>query len=259
MFLLGIVALYFTQHFILSDAWERVEIFADRFEDDRIDVTKWNVADAATATLTSNGPVGSEHVLVQPVVTNVWEKEHKMFLITNETSWKNFTTSHVDTRDKFSFTYGEVEWTVQMPLGHGVSAVLSLIPDYCNDPCQHRIDILYRGDVPNRVTFMVQSSYEMHSVQHDGIEVTIPGSFAMGFNRFKILWDDQQLKFYVNPQDGQPENFAVTDNRPLLPHVPMHLEMSSSVGGWYEGLPSVLFATLPSFLIIEEVTVHRWQ
>ncbi|XP_055337115.1 uncharacterized protein LOC129587401 [Paramacrobiotus metropolitanus] len=251
------------------DAWGRVEVFADRFEDDIIDVNKWNVADAKTATLTSGGPVNAQQVLIQNDATQVWEKEHKMFLLTNPPVMFNatpphlFLTARVDTRSKFSYQYGEVEWSVQMPLGRGVSASLSLIPDDCkNDPCDHQIDLLYRGDFPNRVTFMVRSSYQYSSTsdtQHDGIDITLSNSLATNFNKFRILWDDQQVKLYVNFQDNQPENFAIIDNPSLLPHVPMHIRMDTSVGGWYAGLPNTQSSREASFLIIEEVTVHRWQ
>ena len=151
---------------------------------------------------------------------------------------------------------------------------LSLIPDGCppTGPCladtgvmgdcrKSRVDALqYRGDISNRTSWMVTYGGEdfLHELRHEGSEVYRAEGFADGdnYHLFKVLWDDQQVAFYV---DGVAKQ-TIT-NPAAHPHCPMYLMMHTAVGGWYAGQPdtTALAATFSAHLVLDEVSVKRWE
>lgn len=59
---------------------------------------------------------------------DVWQEQGFLFLRSQRRSYggRQYTSGRVDTRNKFQFQYGEVEWRAQLPKGRGIWPALWL-------------------------------------------------------------------------------------------------------------------------------------
>lgn len=112
------------------------------------------------------------------------------------------------------------------------------------------IDVMeFRGDIRNRVSFA--NHYGRYP--NNGVDTTefFGPDFTTGFHTFKVIWDPNQIVWLV---DGV-QRYRVTNN---IPHEKMYLIMNVAVGGWYSGNPDGS-TPFPNHMIIDYVSVHRWQ
>ena len=86
------------------------EIFRDNFNGGYIDQSKWNL-------ITAPSQVNEE--LEHYVADEVRVAGGNLILRSDKRDYggRKYTSGRVDTRDKFSFTYGEVEWRAKLPTG----------------------------------------------------------------------------------------------------------------------------------------------
>lgn len=108
-----------------------------------------------------------------------------------------------------------------------------------------------RGDLVNKITVTVH--YDKSPNQKYETKEYFGPDFTADFHNFKVLWDPNQVVYYV---DGQ-QIYNTTD-KTKIPTENMYLIMNLAVGGFYPGNPDV--ATIfPNHFIIDWVSVHRWQ
>lgn len=256
------------------DSLQYVEVFRDDFTIPwQIDQSKWNI-------ITTPSTVNDE--LQYYLFDDVWQEHGYLFLRSQRRQFngRQYTSGRVDTKSKFEFLYGEVEWRVKLPKGKGIWPALWLLQFQCPaaSPCvtwPPEIDVIEaRGDIENKVTFANHfGRYPSNSYVTS--EFYGP-NFTDDFHTFKVLWDPNQIVWYV---DGV-ERFRVNDKN-IIPHEKMYLIMnvavglhitllklkknfvvkilfSPKVGGWYGGDPDWT-TPFPTHMIIDYVTVHRWQ
>ena len=115
------------------------------------------------------------------------------------------------------------------------------------------IDVMEaRGDRPTKV----QSTLHYGVYPNNGYvtEIKDGPDYTAGFHTYKVLWDPNQVVFYVDGADV----FKVTDKAQIPQNTPMYLVMNTAVGGLYSGNPDNT-TKFPQEFLIEYVTVHRWQ
>jgi beta-glucanase (GH16 family) len=234
----------------LTRSLEYTEVFRDDFNDDAVDLEKWNI-------ITVPSLVNEE--LEHYVSDEVWEEHGFLFLRSQRRQYadRNFTSGRVDTQNKFKFLYGEVEWRAKLPAGQGIWPALWLLHWQCPpaSPCvtwPPEIDVMEaRGDAVHKITTTVHHG-RFPNNGYDGIDVFGP-DYTADFHTFKAIWDPNQIVWFV---DGA-EVYKITDwNK--IPHEEMYLIMNVAVGGWYSGNPD-WSTPFPTHMLIDYVTVHKWQ
>ena len=104
------IALVISACLAIASALEYQEIFKDTFDDTLVDTNKWNLVDKPST-------VNQELQYYSP--EDVWQ-EHGSLFLRGQKRWhgdRQFTGARVDTKDRFSFLYGEVEWRAKLPRG----------------------------------------------------------------------------------------------------------------------------------------------
>jgi beta-glucanase (GH16 family) len=218
-----------------------VEVFRDDFNSNAVDKSKWRVIDWAST-------VNQE--LEYYVPDEVWQEGGNLVLQSQRRNYgdRQYTSGKVESH--FELLYGEVEWSAKLPKGKGLWPALWLCCATSLWPPE--IDVMEaRGDIPNKMTVAVHYGTPPHN-GHVTLEHYGP-DFTADFHKFKVLWDPNQVVFYV---DGQ-EIYKVTD-RNIIPHEKMFLIMNTAVGGTYPGSPDQS-TPFPQHFKIDWVTVHRWQ
>jgi len=236
-----------------AHSWSYQQIFRDDFNGNSIDWSKWNSVNVAS---TVNAEL--QHYVNDETYLN---GQGQLIIRSRKRNYggREYTSGRVDTRFKFSFTYGEVEWRAKLPKGKGIWPALWLLRTECPaaTPCgaglwPPEIDVMEaRGDITNKITHAIHFGVYPNN-NHDTKEVFGP-DYTAGFHTYKVLWDPNQIIFYV---DGQ-ETYRTTDKN-KIPTQPLYLIMNTAVGGWYPGNPDAS-THLPTEFAIDYVTVHRWQ
>jgi len=229
-----------------------VEVFRDDFNlNHQVDQSKWNIITAASQ-------VNQE--LQHYVSDDVWTEHGFLFLRSQRRNWgdRQYTSGRVDTQWKFQFQYGEVEWRAKLPGGNGIWPALWLLHFQCAPavPCAGHwppeIDVMEaRGDQPNKIVTTVHYGRAPNN-NHDGKETWGP-DYTADFHTYKVIWDPNQIVWFI---DGVQVH-KVTEHH-KIPHEPMYLIMNVAVGGWF-GLNPDWTTPFPTHMVIDYVTVHRWQ
>ncbi|OQV16882.1 putative Glucan endo-1,3-beta-glucosidase A1 [Hypsibius exemplaris] len=230
-----------------------IEIFRDDFNGGYVDATRWNRANVAST-------VNEELQYYAP--DEVWQADGLLNLRSQKRSHggRDYTSGRIDTKDKFNFTYGDVEWRAKLPTGQGIWPALWLLRGECPvaTPCPIQfwppeIDVMEaRGDKPHKV----QSTLHFGVYPNNGYvtNFTTGPDYTADFHTYKVLWDPDQVVFYV---DGEVA-LRVTDKRQIPAAEPMILIMNTAVGGLYSGNPDST-TPFPQNFVIDYVSVHRWQ
>lgn len=178
---------------------------------------------------------------------------------------RNYTSGRVDTKDRFTFTYGEVEvraWVINASSiggpATGIWPAIWLLNAACEAavPCSAgnwppEIDLgEWKGEAPGSV-YMTHHFGVYPNHRNAGTIYSGP-DFSAGFHDFKLVWDPNKIVWYI---DGQ-ECFRRTSD---IPNVPMQIVLNVAVGGNFAGLQSPGNTVFPRETKIDYVRVYRWQ
>ncbi len=154
-----------------------------------------------------------------------------------------YTSGMVTSYQKFSFTYGYVEWRAQLPSGQGFWPALWMMP--ANNSWPPEIDALETvGNQPNIGNF----TYHPPAGASQGFDKNIPG-LSSGWHTFGVDWEPGSITWYVDGTKVASTTNDVTGDA-------MYLVMNLAVGGAWPGYPDATTA-FPSSLNIDYVRV--WQ
>jgi len=156
----------------------------------------------------------------------------------------DYTSGMVDSRGRFSFTYGYVEWKAWLPAGQGLWPALWMMPE--NDTWPPEIDAL--ETVGNQPDVWTGTYHPPSPMPAQGFDSTVPG-LSSGWHTFGVDWEPGRITWYV---DGQQMATTTTD----VTSTAMYLVMDLAVGGSWPGYPNAS-TPFPSTLRIAYVRV--WQ
>jgi len=230
-----------------------MEVFRDDFEGPTVDESKWNLVNASAR-------VNGEQEFYIPEAIS---QDHSCLIIRSDRvnhGDKQFTSGRLDTRGKYSFTYGQVEWRAKLPKGKGIWPALWLLRPECPAAVEGpdgfwppEIDVMEaRGDQPTWITCAVHSgSTQSPVVTAVPQPIASHGDYTSDFHTFKMLWDQSQVVFYVD----DVEEFTVTGDD-KVPKDPLYLVMNVAVGGNYCGDPDDT-TPFPTTFEIDYVSVSQ--
>lgn len=189
---------------------------------------------------------------------NVQQENGKLVIYSkNQTVNTNqYTSGRLDTRNKFDFQYGQVEWRAKLPKGKGLWPALwlhgyhSIIPGY---PPQE-IDVMEaRGDIPNKITVAVHYVQNNTFKSISGKFILQEGDFTTSYHNFKLIWEPNIIAFFV---DNNPLLYMC--NKDAIPKEKMYLLMNVAVGGDYPGNPDST-TVFPTKMLVDYVKVKSFK
>jgi hypothetical protein len=150
----------------------------------------------------------------------------------------------------FSFKYGYIEASIQVPVGQGLWPAFWLMPEASittgvNHDGDGEIDIVDNGTGDPTV---LHASVIVHgaSYQHQN-----PGNLSPGFHVFGLDWEPDHITWYL---DGK--QWASTTNTSLIPQQAMYPIFDLAVGGSWGGPPNAS-TQFPATMSVDYIRV--WQ
>ncbi|HWI73079.1 MAG TPA: glycoside hydrolase family 16 protein [Baekduia sp.] len=183
----------------------------------------------------------------------------------------SYTSARLQTKDRFSFTYGRAEARIKVPSGTGIWPAFWMLGDdiYTKGwPEAGEIDVMETiGSLPNELNGTVHAPLGAWSgsADVDGTEwtkgeiYTNPTSLSDAFHVYAVEWKPASIEFSI---DGKT---YFTINKSQMPaggrwtfDHPNHLLLNLAVGGEWPGSPTSA-TPFPSTMLVDYVRVYAPQ
>jgi beta-glucanase (GH16 family) len=219
--------------------------FADEFDGDKLDPTKWNPRD----------PWGRErNSELQAYVPDAFKVKDGVLKIMAEKrkadyagKTREYTSGMMSTYQKFAQKFGRFEIRCRIPKGKGLWPAFWLLPDPLGWPPE--IDVLETlGHETNRAYFTHHWRDESRKHQSHGGHVD-DGDLSAGFHTYAAEWSPEVIVWYL---DGKE---AFRSTRSVPKELPMYMLANLAVGGQWPGAPNA-DTPFPSSFDIDYIRVY---
>jgi len=173
-----------------------------------------------------------------------------------------YRSARIDTRDKFAFKYGKIEFTAKLPTGKGTWPALWLMSQeqrYGHWPKSGEIDVMEHVGRDNDMVFLCLHSetYNHTNDEQYYYETRIPG-LTTGFHRYAVDWYPDRIAYYID--DAHMITYHKTDKADQSHKGwPFDQEffiiMNLAIGGKFGG--SVDDSIFPQEFIVSEIKVYE--
>jgi beta-glucanase (GH16 family) len=174
----------------------------------------------------------------------------------------SYTSARIKSQGLFSFAYGRIEWSAQLPSGTAFWPALWMLGTNITSigwPGCGEIDVMENnGSNP----FMAQGSI------HSGSDATAVYNFTDGgavtnFHTYTLDWTTNAILFYVDGHLYETQTgwgSSTTNAYPFPFNRPFFLIMNMAIGGQYLGYPSTnainAGSTFPSEMLVDYVRLY---
>lgn len=178
-----------------------------------------------------------------------------------------YTSARIDTRGKFSFTYGRIEFRASCPLGAGLWPAVWMLPEseeYGPWAASGELDLLEaKGRLPGRVfgTIHYGGAYPLNT--HQEYEAELPEDAGIdSFHVYEVVWEPGGISWLV---DGKV--YAATSSwcsgmagmeHPAPFDKPFYLLINLAVGGSFdEQAMGCVTANLPAEFRLDYIRIFQ--
>jgi len=176
---------------------------------------------------------------------------------------KAYTSARIRTLGKGDWTYGRIDVRARLPLGRGLWPAIWMLPSenrYGTWAASGEIDIVELvGHEPDRVHGTLHYGGEWPDNVYSGAPFVLPsGTFADRFHTFTLVWEEGQMRWYVDGEhyQTQTEWHSAGGPYPAPFDEPFHLLLNVAVGGDWPGYPDAR-TVFPQSMVVDYVRVYR--
>jgi len=173
---------------------------------------------------------------------------------------QSYTSARINTKNKYSFTYGKIEARIKAPWGQGIWPAFWMLganDDIVTWPACGEIDIMeMQGQVPSR------NHGSVHGPGYSGTaSITKPYNlinddrFDNGFHTFAIEWKEDSIRFFVDDILYETITTGDVTGTWVYDH-PFYIILNLAVGGSWVGSPSAA-TVFPQTMTIDYVKVYK--
>ena len=240
-------------------------VWHDEFEGKRLDTTKWNI-------LLREQSKHGELQYYLPDEVYVGNGVLRIRSQVRSYGSQKYTSGRLDTRGKFSPTYGRFEIRAKLPGGQGLWPAHWLYPQNRDWPMEYiMMDAVEKGKeriIPearpwySEIDIMEFLGHErnvlygtLHYYSFDGKKQSTSGTwhgkddYTQDFHLYALKWEPDSIRWYV---DGQLLHSTVSG----IPHTPHYLILNTAVGGTWPGNPDST-TVFPQYHDIDYVRVYQ--
>ena len=170
-----------------------------------------------------------------------------------------YTSSRIITKNGFDFQYGRVDIRAALPSGQGIWPALWMLGSNISTvgwPACGEIDIMEMvGFKPN--TTHGTAHWQNASNQHQyltGEKTVSAGSLQNEFHVYSIIWDDQQIRWYID--DQQYHSFDITTAERSEFREKFFFIFNVAVGGNWPGYPDGT-TIFPQRMLVDYIRVFQ--
>jgi len=239
--------------------WELV--WSDEFDGDSLDLSKWEFE--------VNARGGGNNELQYYVTNNVRVRDGRLVIearkerYTGPEGTREYTSSRIRTKRKGDWLYGRFEARARLPKGQGIWPAIWMMPTdaaYGGWPHSGEIDIMeFLGHEPNKVHGTLHYSRPGGRHTYTGTNTVLAaGSFAGEFHNFRLEWETNAMRWYVDERLYQTQtNWQSRSNSFPAPFDQrFHLILNLAVGGNWPGNPDET-TIFPQAMSVDYVRVYR--
>lgn len=240
-------------------AGDYVCVWADEFNGDALDDTKWNIE--------VNGFGGGNSELQYYKEDNIFVRDGMLEIEARKEyfSGKNYTSGRINSKYKGEFTYGKIEFAAKVPTGNGTWSAVWMLPTmntYGTWPHSGEIDILeHVGYEPNQVYASTHTTKYNHM---DNEALTFSKTLydaTETFNVYTLEWMPGMMVMHVNDEKIGEFNYTPAFNQdvPYDDVYPFdqvfHLVINLAIGGNWGGVEGIDDSIFPTSMYVDYI---RW-
>ncbi|MDQ6417828.1 family 16 glycosylhydrolase [Paenibacillus sp. LHD-117] len=180
-----------------------------------------------------------------------------------------YSSGRINTKDKFAFQYGRVDFSAKLPTGNGIWPAMWMLPEdsvYGAWAASGEIDIMEaKGRLPGTTSGAIHYGGQWPVNKYLAGEYHFPSgqTFANDYHVYSLIWEEDNFKWYV---DGK-FFFKVTrdqwysvaaPNNPNAPFdQPFYIIMNLAVGGHFDGGLAPDPSDIPALMLVDYVRVYQ--
>jgi beta-glucanase (GH16 family) len=231
-------------------------VWQDEFNGSSLDTSKWSVID---------GPSTINGELPYFRAQNATVSGGNLIIKTDNEKFggRDFTSAHIDTRNKFNFKYGRIDVLALLPTGQGIKPDFWTLHPDCTayTPCTNHwppeLDILEMlGSDPTKIYQSFHYSTSYHSLYpaktSNTKEVTVTDS-SKNWHTYSVEWEPGEVRTYTdgiqtNRLNDRELGYVAYDEN-------MYLILATTVGGDWAKAPNSS-TVFPQYTKIDSVKYY---
>lgn len=255
-------------------------VWQDEFDGTALDTSKWNyelgyyISDDPNSWGWGNAELqhytnSAQNVFLQDGMLNIRALNDPKSFPQDPSRYAQYSSGRINTKDKFSFQYGRVDFRAKLPTGDGLWPAFWMLPEdavYGAWAASGEIDVMEaKGRLPGTVSGAVHFGGQWPVNRYIAGEYHFPAgqTFANDHHVYTLIWEEDDFKWYV---DGK-FFFKVTrdqwysvaaPNNPNAPFdQPFYLIMNLAVGGHFDGGRTPDPSDIPATMQVDYVRVYH--
>ena len=223
-------------------------VFSDEFNSSEIDTTKWNFEIGDGCQYGLNGWGNNELQYYKRENTSIVENKYLKIESKKEVipfsaencdgnnQYYEYTSSRINTKNKFDFKYGRVEASIKMDMDFGVWHAFWMLPSYplVNWPLSGEIDIMEQYQNTNSSNLISTVHYD-YGVNDSSVYESVNPDFSNNFHTYVLEWDKDKIVWFIDDElvheFSKAQNFDSDWPFDDLFHIILNTAVGGSLGG----------------------------
>ena len=191
---------------------------------------------------------------------NIRVEDGKLVMTATRLGDQGFRSARIQTKDKREFKFGRIDVRARLPEGRGIWPAIWMLGaniDEVGWPASGEIDIMEMVGHTPRVS---------HGTAHwgnpgdpstfVGSSITIDENFSEQFHVFTLIWEQNEIKWYVDETLFHTVNLATVQGAVYRFNAPFFMVFNVAVGGNWPGSPDAT-TVFPQRMEIDFVRVFQ--
>ncbi len=235
----GLAAAQAPTHSAITDKSKWELVWSDEFDGTAVDTSKWYLTDAAVVK-------NNEKQYYSPANVSVGDGMLTILAEKKAQGGREYTSGHLDTKDKFAMAFGRWECRAKLPKTKGVWPAIWMLRQAGGWPPE--IDIMEMLGHDPKTVYGSTHYGKLPNNQHTTEKFTGP-DFSEDFHEFACEWYPDRVEFFVDGQKYSTQTKSV-------PFEPFYFILNVAVGGDWPGFPDNT-TVLPQKMLVDWVRVFR--
>lgn len=255
-------------------------VFNDEFEGTSLDASVWNYEtgyylndDPGTWGWGNNElqwySDSERNTFVEDGKLNLRALEEAKSFPQDPSRYAQYSSGKVTTKDKFSFSYGRIDFRAKLPKGNGLWPALWMMPNddsYGTWASSGEIDVMEaRGRLPGASSGALHYGGTWPANTYTGGDYSFPDGQTIDsdFHVYSVVWEEDNIKWYVNGEcflrvTSDQWYSTSAPNNPLAPFdKEFYIIMNLAVGGWFDGGITPGPGDIPATMQVDYVRVYK--